>query len=128
MKKVLTGVLALTVSAGLLTTTMAGPADSAANGVQIKNSTLTNKSDVSNSRITNVGVDQKVNVGGVKIRKGTKMENTKLSNKSKVKNTAITNVGVGQDVTVGGVDIGDKTTTQTGGAALKRGNYHWADP
>ena len=126
MKKVLTGVLALTVSAGLLTATMAGPADSAANGVSIKNSAITNKSEVGNSRITNVGVDQKVNVGGVKIRKGTKMENTYLENKSKVKNTAVTNVGVGQDVTVGGVDIGDTTTSRTTGTAVKSGGFHGA--
>ena len=99
---------------------MAGPADKIIEvrkgGSQgkyqtvIENSKLKNKSDISGSSLTNIGINQKNVIHSIKIRKGSKIKNTVIENKAKMSGTKVTNIGIGQDNNVGSVDIGDAET------------------
>ncbi len=105
MKKLVLGILTV----GFATTmALAGPADKAS--TVIEKTKISNKSEVTGSKITNVGIDQKNAINSIKIRKGVKIKNSKIENKAKMSGSKVTNVGIGQDNSIGTVDIGDTAT------------------
>ncbi|RUM58765.1 MAG: hypothetical protein DSY60_01045 [Persephonella sp.] len=117
MKKLVLGLSAVALSAGMV---MAGPADTAT--TVIEKSKISNKSSIEGSRITNVGIDQKNTINSIKIRKGVKVNNSKIENKAKMKGSQVLNVGIGQDNTIGSVDIGDNASPKaTSGSIRYRG-------
>ncbi len=105
MKKLVLGILGVGFASTLV---LAGPADKAA--TVIENTKIKNKSEVSGSRITNVGIDQKNAINSIKIRKGVNVKNSSIENKAKMSGSKVTNIGIGQDNQIGSVDIGDEAT------------------
>jgi len=109
-----------TATVFIYTLSFAGPADKiievkkggsgSSHSTVIENSKIKNKSNISGSQLTNIGIDQKNVIHSVKIRKGSKIKNTTIHNKAKMSGTKVTNVGIGQDNNIGSVDIGDTET------------------
>ena len=116
MKKLMLGILGLGFASTLV---LAGPADKAS--TVIENSKIKNKSEVTGSRITNVGIDQKNAINSVKIRKGVKVKDSTIENKAKMSGSRVTNVGIGQDNSIGTVDIGDTETPKATSGYIR---YH----
>ena len=126
MKKLALNILGVLFLSNLV---YAGPADRATVIVnkpqQIKSSTvientkIKNKSEVTGSRITNVGIDQKNAINSIKIRKGVNVKNSKIENKAKMSGSRVTNVGIGQDNQIGSIDIGDEATPRANGGYVE---------
>ncbi len=114
MKKLVLGILGVGFASTLV---LAGPADKAS--TVIENTKIKNKSEVTGSRITNVGIDQKNAINSIKIRKGVNVKNSKIENKAKMSGSRVTNVGIGQDNQIGSVDIGDEATPKATSGYIK---------
>ena len=109
-----------TATAFITTLAFAGPADKiievkkggghSSYSTVVENSKIKNKSNISGSQLTNIGINQKNVIHSIKIRKGSKIKNTTIHNKAKMSGTKVTNIGIGQDNNVGSVDIGDTET------------------
>lgn len=117
MKKIISTIIGVMFISSI---SMAGPADKIIEvkkgGSQgkyhtvIEGSKIKNKSEISGSSLTNIGINQKNVIHSIKIRKGSKIKNTTINNKAKMSGTRVTNLGIGQDNNVGSVDIGDTET------------------
>jgi len=81
-----------------------GPADN----VEIRNSKITNKTIIKDSKFILKGKNQKLSAGSMKIKKGTKIRNSKIENKTIMKKVEVKASGSGQEIEIGNFEIGSK--------------------
>ena len=101
MKKLVLGLLGVGFASSLV---FAGPASNIS--TIIKDSNIKNKSELKNSEVNNVGIDQKNAINTVKVRKGSAVVGSDINNKAKMTGSKVSNVGIGQDNSIGTIDIG----------------------